>query len=75
MGGHGALVLALRRPDRFRSVSALAPICQPSRVPWGTWAFSAYLGPDHDTNATRASDPLLLIRADTRCHSRSLSIS
>lgn len=49
MGGHGALVLALRRPDRFRSVSALAPICQPSVVPWGTRAFTAYLGPDQDT--------------------------
>lgn len=48
MGGHGALVLALHRPDRFRSVSALAPICQPSAVPWGTRAFSAYLGPDPD---------------------------
>lgn len=46
MGGHGALVLALRRPDRFRSVSALAPICQPSAVPWGTRAFTAYLGAD-----------------------------
>jgi S-formylglutathione hydrolase len=49
MGGHGALVLALRRPDRFRSVSALAPICQPSDVPWGMKAFTAYLGPDQDT--------------------------
>jgi S-formylglutathione hydrolase len=49
MGGHGALVLALRRPDRFRSVSALAPICQPSAVPWGVKAFTAYLGPDADT--------------------------
>lgn len=44
MGGHGALVLALRRPDRFRSVSALAPICQPSAAPWGRKAFAAYLG-------------------------------
>jgi S-formylglutathione hydrolase len=49
MGGHGALVLALRRPDRFRSVSALAPICQPSAVPWGTRAFTAYLGADPAT--------------------------
>ena len=49
MGGHGALVLALRRPDRFRSVSALAPICQPSAVPWGTRAFTAYLGADPST--------------------------
>lgn len=46
MGGHGALVLALRNPGRYRSVSAFAPIVAPSRVPWGEKAFSAYLGPD-----------------------------
>lgn len=44
MGGHGALTLALRHPDRYRSVSALAPIVAPSRVPWGEKAFSRYLG-------------------------------
>ena len=44
MGGHGALVLGLRRPDLFCSVSAFSPICNPSRVPWGVKAFSAYLG-------------------------------
>jgi S-formylglutathione hydrolase len=48
MGGHGALVLALRHPDRFRSVSALAPICNPTAVPWGIKAFTHYLGPDRD---------------------------
>lgn len=46
MGGHGALVLALREPERFRSVSAFAPIVAPSRVPWGEKAFGAYLGED-----------------------------
>jgi S-formylglutathione hydrolase len=46
MGGHGALVLALRHPDRYRSVSAFAPICAPSEVPWGQKAFSRYLGAD-----------------------------
>jgi S-formylglutathione hydrolase len=46
MGGHGALVLGLRNPDRFVSVSALAPICAPSEVPWGEKAFTAYLGAD-----------------------------
>ena len=46
MGGHGALMLALRRPDLFRSVSAFAPIAAPSRCPWGEKAFGAYLGPD-----------------------------
>ena len=44
MGGHGALVLALRNPGLFRSVSAFAPICAPSQCPWGKKAFSAYLG-------------------------------
>ena len=46
MGGHGALVLALRNPDLFCSVSALAPICAPSRCAWGRKAFSGYLGSD-----------------------------
>ena len=44
MGGHGALVLALRNPDLFRSVSAFAPICAPSQCPWGKKAFAGYLG-------------------------------
>jgi len=46
MGGHGALTLALRHPDLFRSVSAFAPIVSPTRCPWGEKAFSAYLGED-----------------------------
>jgi len=46
MGGHGALVCALRRPDVFTSLSALAPICAPSQVPWGRKAFGGYLGVD-----------------------------
>jgi S-formylglutathione hydrolase len=46
MGGHGALVLALRNPELFRSVSAFAPIAAPSRCPWGEKAFGGYLGPD-----------------------------
>ncbi|EOS92875.1 S-formylglutathione hydrolase [Erwinia tracheiphila] len=48
MGGHGALVLALRNPGRFTSVSALAPIVNPLEVPWGQKAFSAYLGDDRN---------------------------
>jgi len=46
MGGHGALVTALRDPARWRSVSAFAPICNPAAVPWGQKAFGHYLGPD-----------------------------
>ena len=46
MGGHGALVVALRNPGRYRSVSAFSPIVAPSLVPWGEKAFTAYLGDD-----------------------------
>ena len=55
MGGHGALSLSLRHPDLYMSVSAFAPICAPTRCPWGEKAFSHYLGDDmeawhaHDT--------------------------
>ena len=46
MGGHGALVVALRNPDRYRSVSAFSPIVAPTRCPWGEKAFGGYLGSD-----------------------------
>lgn len=46
MGGHGALMIALRNPERYRAVSAFSPIVNPSQVPWGQKAFSAYLGDD-----------------------------
>ena len=46
MGGHGALVCALRNPERYRSVSAFAPIARPMRCPWGEKALSGYLGAD-----------------------------
>jgi len=48
MGGHGALVCALRNPGRYQSVSAFAPISNPSSCPWGEKAFSRYLGEDRD---------------------------
>ena len=48
MGGHGALVVALRNPGRYRSVSAFSPIVAPSQVPWGQKAFAAYLGDDRE---------------------------
>lgn len=60
MGGHGALLIALRNPGRYRSVSAFAPIVAPSQVPWGEKAFSAYLG--HDRDAWRAWDATELLR-------------
>lgn len=46
MGGHGALICALKNPGRYRSVSALAPITNPSQVPWGQKALGRYLGED-----------------------------
>ncbi len=49
MGGHGALVLGLREPGAYRSISAFAPICAPTQVPWGEKAFSGYLGDDRNT--------------------------
>ncbi len=47
MGGHGALVLGLRNPQIYRSISAFAPISAPRQCPWGQKAFTGYLGPDH----------------------------
>jgi S-formylglutathione hydrolase len=47
MGGHGALVMALRSPNQFKSVSAFSPIVHPSISPWGEKAFTGYLGKNH----------------------------
>jgi S-formylglutathione hydrolase len=60
MGGHGALVTALRHPGRYRSVSAFSPIVAPSQVPWGQKAFSAYLG--EDAAAWQEWDAVELVR-------------
>jgi S-formylglutathione hydrolase len=70
MGGHGALTLALKHPGLYASCSAFAPIVAPTRVPWGTKAFTGYLGPDrgqwaqHDAcelvRAGRKAPPLLV---------------
>lgn len=59
MGGHGALTVALNYPDRFRSVSAFAPIVAPSQVPWGQKAFTGYLG--EDRASWRKHDAVALI--------------
>ncbi|WP_179403465.1 S-formylglutathione hydrolase [Burkholderia guangdongensis] len=65
MGGHGALVLALRNPDVYRSVSAFAPIAAPMRCPWGEKAFSGYLGADREA-WKRYDASELVARADAR---------
>ncbi|EIV2969148.1 S-formylglutathione hydrolase [Cronobacter sakazakii] len=59
MGGHGALIMALKNPGRFSSVSAFAPIVNPAGVPWGKKAFAAYLG--EDENLWRAWDSCALM--------------
>lgn len=59
MGGHGALTLGLKHPDVFRSVSAFAPICAPSLVPWGEKAFSRYLGEDRQQWAAHDATSLM----------------
>jgi S-formylglutathione hydrolase len=64
MGGHGALIVALRNQDRFRSVSAFAPISSPLRCPWGEKALGGYLGPDRAT--WRAYDATALIEDGAR---------
>jgi S-formylglutathione hydrolase len=64
MGGHGALVLALRHPGRFRSVSAFAPIGAPTAAPWGQKALPAYLG--DDPVAWAAHDACALIASGAR---------
>ncbi|MFV0477135.1 MAG: S-formylglutathione hydrolase [Parahaliea sp.] len=48
MGGHGALTIALRNPDKYKSVSAFSPIVAPMQCPWGEKAFSHYLGDDRE---------------------------
>ena len=46
MGGHGAITIALKNPERFKSVTAFSPICNPMNCPWGEKALSGYLGED-----------------------------
>ncbi|MDR6420058.1 S-formylglutathione hydrolase [Paraburkholderia phenoliruptrix] len=64
MGGHGALMLALRNPDIYRSVSAFAPIAAPTRCPWGEKAFSGYLGENRE--AWKAYDASELVARASR---------
>jgi len=64
MGGHGALTVALNHPDRFRSVSAFAPIVAPSQVPWGQKALRGYLG--DNSGSWRKHDAVALIEDGAR---------
>jgi S-formylglutathione hydrolase len=64
MGGHGALTIALRNPDRFKAVSAFAPIASPMNCPWGEKALSGYMGSDR--SAWRDYDACALIEGGAR---------
>ena len=70
MGGHGALMIALRNPQRYASVSAFSPIVAPSQVPWGQKAFSAYLGDDQSIWANYDS----LVWMKQSAHSKKLAL-
>ncbi|MCU5787770.1 S-formylglutathione hydrolase [Alloalcanivorax marinus] len=64
MGGHGALICALKNPGRYTSVSAFAPIANPTQCPWGEKAFGGYLGDDRES--WKAWDACELIAAGAR---------
>src|ERR1700730_14946054 len=64
MGGHGALTIALRHPDRYRAASAFSPVVAPSQVPWGIKALSLYLGDGREAWAKH--DTVALIEAGAR---------
>jgi S-formylglutathione hydrolase len=64
MGGHGALTIALRSPDTYRTVSAFSPIVAPSKVPWGRKAFAGYLG--ENEQSWRAYDTVSLLEDSYR---------
>jgi S-formylglutathione hydrolase len=63
MGGHGALLMALRNPQRYKSVSAFSPISNPMDCPWGEKALAAYLG--QDTQSWKDYDACELLRVST----------
>lgn len=64
MGGYGALMIALRNPELYRSVSAFSPIVAPTQVPWGQKAFGTYLGDDQ--SLWKQYDPVELVRHATQ---------
>ena len=66
MGGHGALICALKNPQAYRSVSAFSPICNPMQCGWGQGCFDAYLG--SDSTAWQAYDATQLIQSGARCN-------
>ncbi|MGI9341821.1 MAG: S-formylglutathione hydrolase [Gammaproteobacteria bacterium] len=72
MGGHGALTLALRNPDRYRSLSAFAPIAAPTECPWGQKALTAYLGDDRAAWQRYDASALMTTAGDRSAYSEIL---
>ena len=68
MGGHGALTIALKRPNVYKSVSAFSPIVNPLECPWGEKAFMAYLGSDRDAWREYDACALILDAGDRRAY-------
>ena len=64
MGGHGALICALKNPSRYKSVSAFSPICNPVECDWGKGCFGAYLG--NDTNTWKTYDATALVESGAK---------
>ena len=64
MGGHGALTIGLLNPERYSSMSAFSPICNPINVPWGKKAFTAYLGKDQATWQNHDASELMRIASN-----------
>ncbi|WP_070969643.1 S-formylglutathione hydrolase [Vibrio sonorensis] len=65
MGGHGALIIGLKNPQEYKSISAFSPICHPSACPWGEKAFSAYLGAER--SHWKKYDACELLKQQTAC--------
>ncbi|MCB2106752.1 MAG: prolyl oligopeptidase family serine peptidase, partial [Rhodobacteraceae bacterium] len=72
MGGHGALTIAFKNPDQYKSVSAFAPIAAPMRCPWGDKALPRYLGPDRETWRAYDATELLARMPDAKARPRLL---
>lgn len=64
MGGHGALIIALKNPSSYKSVSAFSPICNPVECDWGKGCFGAYLG--NDTNTWKTYDATALVESGAK---------
>ena len=72
MGGHGALTIGLKHPERYRSISAFAPIAAPMQCPWGEKAFNGYLGANRDEWRQYDATAVVATVADAKARSKIL---